>query len=160
MNPWRRGPLTRNPYIRTAFRVARVPREITRRRTLLQIISQTENLLGKGYYIEDEPVSQAELNVMTQILLDARQRIVAELLEHATEKPPLDRVRKLAREVAIAMTPEDEAGPIEITNLRVLDLWEQHLVQQFLEQAPALDPSFGATELRLVPPFGADNSYV
>ena len=158
MNPWRRGPLTRNPYHRTPFRVARVPREITRRRTMLQLINQTENLLGKGHDIDNEPVSQAELNAMTQILLDARQRIVAELLEHATEKPPLERVRKLAREVAMAMTPEPEVAPLPITNLRVLDLWAQHLAHQFLDQMPMPDPSFGATELMLVPPFGHDRS--
>lgn len=154
MNPWRRGPLTRNPYARTPFRVARVPREVTRRRTLLQLISQTENLLGKGHEVGGEPVSQAELNAVTQVLLDARQRVVAELLEHASEKPPLEPVRRLAREAAAAMTPEESAARPAVNNLRALELWAQHLARQFLEQSPAPDPSFGAHELALAPPFG------
>jgi hypothetical protein len=161
MNPWRRGPLTRNPYARTPFRVARVPREVTRRKTLLQIIGQTENLLSAGHEVGGEPVTQAELNATAQVLLDAKQRILAELLEHATERPPLERVRRLAREAAETMaaetespTPEADAATPCFRNLRALDIWAQHLAQKFLEQADAPDASFGAFELTPVPPFG------
>lgn len=156
MNPWRRSSLTHNPYSRTAFRVARIPREITRRRTLVQLISQTDNLIDthpRAHTIDGTPVTRAELNAVGKILLDPRQRIVEELLEHATESLPLADVRKLSAEVTEAMQVESSA-PLPLTDLRVLEGWVRSLLQQFLVDTPPVDPSFGALELELIPPFG------
>lgn len=156
MNPWRRSSLTHNPYSRTAFRVARVPREITRRKTLVQLIGQTENFVKthpQAHTIEGTPVTRAELNAVGKILLDPKQRIVAELLEHATESLPLADVRKLFAEVTEAMRVESSV-PLPLTDLRVLEGWVRSLLQQFLIDTPPVDPSFGALELELIPPFG------
>jgi hypothetical protein len=98
-------------------------------------------------------VSEAELNAAEQILLDPRQRIVEELLEHATERPRLERVHRLAREAVAAMAAED-TGRLPVTNLRGLQSWAQALVQEYMDGVLGADPSFGALELDLVPPFG------
>lgn len=155
-NIWRRGSLTKNPYKRTAFRVARVPRDVVRHRTIVQLIGQTKRIVSadtQAHTIGGEPVSEAELNAAEQILLDPRQRIVEELLEHATERPRLERVHRLAREAVAAMAAED-TGRLPVTNLRGLQSWAQALVQEYMDGVLGADPSFGALELDLVPPFG------
>lgn len=156
MNVWRRGSLTQNPYARTAFRVARVPREVVRHRTVVELIVQTRQLVGadpKAHTIGGRPVDLAEINAAEQVLLDPRKRILEELLEHATERPPLQRVRKLAREAAEAMA-SDGGGRLAVTNLSGLEPWVGRLVRQFLDGLPAPDPSFGALEMDVPPPFG------
>jgi hypothetical protein len=156
MNIWRRGPLTQNPYLRTAFRVARVPREITRRRTLVRLVNQTRHVVSidpQAHTIRGAPVTMTKLNAAEQILLDPPQRILEELLEHAAEAPPLEQVRKLAAEATRALA-EDGLTSAPVTNLRGLQLWAHSLAQQFLESVPGPDPSFGALELDIVPPFG------
>ena len=156
MNIWCRGSLTRNPYVRTAFRVARIPREIVRHQTLIQSIGTTKRIVSadpQAHVIGGEPVTHAEINVAEQILVNPSRRIVEELLEHATERPPLERVRKLAREAG-GMMGAHEAGRLPVANLSGLRAWADVLVQQFLDDAPPPDPSFGALELKIVPPFG------
>lgn len=155
MNVWRRGSLAKNPYARTAFRVARVPRELTQRRTIVQLINRTRKVIiadPQVHVIDGEPVTLAELNVAEQLLLDPRQRIQEELLEHAAERPPLEQVRKLAAQAAQMMA--EDGGPLPATNMRPLGPWALELARQFLETVPAPDPSFGALELSMVPPFG------
>jgi len=153
MNVWRRGPLAQNPYLRTAFRVCRVPREITRRPTLLQMLTQTRNVTRAdptAHTIDGQPVTQEQLNVAEKILLDPTRRIAEELLHHATRTLPLKQVRELAERCARAMleeTPDAAAG----VNLRGLESWLADLVAQGVA---ASDPSFGALELTLDPPFG------
>lgn len=155
MNLWRRGSLTRNPYHRTAFAVAQVPREVVRHSILVKLLGQTRRIVNadpQAHTIQGEPVTGAEINAAEQILLDPRQRIVEELLVHATEKPPLEQVRQLAREVAEAMSVGSEAVPV--TNIAAFEGLAQYLVARFLAGAPSAELSFGALELDLVPPFG------
>src|SRR5947209_4791003 len=154
MNIWRRGSLLENPYYRTAFRVARVPPEVAKHATLVKLIGQTRQLIGgdpQAHTIQGQPVTAADVNVAESILLDARQRIAAELLEHTTEHPPLDQVRQLAQEVGAALAPAD-AGPLPATNLTGLYGWGDCLVRQLT--AGTAGASFGALELGLVPPYG------
>jgi len=155
-NLWTRYPLTHNPYYRTAFRLAGVPRETTSRRTLVMLIGQTRQMVraaAQAHTVHGTPVSDAELNPAEAILLDPKQRISEELLTHATERLPLDLVRKLAQEAAAALQAEG-AGRLPVDNLSGLQGWTRSLAQQFLEQTPAPPPSLGALELTVVPPFG------
>ena len=156
MNVWRRSPLlSKNPYARTAFRVARVQREVVRHSTIVKLIGMTRNMVKadpEAHAIAGLPVSITELNAAEKILTDPRQRILEELLEHATERPKVDQVKQLVREVAEALAVEetgqqgfDQAG---------LRLWANGFVQQFLDSAHQPDPSFGALETGLIPPFG------
>jgi hypothetical protein len=151
MNIWRRGPLSRNPYSRTAFRVTRVPRETARHKTVVQIIGQTRKVVGNSqeHTIAGKPVTVVELNEAQQIILDPQQRIIEELLEHPTEKLHLERVRKLAREIAESMS-----GPASATSGAGARYWARNIVAQFLDAAPGPDPSFGALEMSVIPPFG------
>lgn len=156
MNIWRRGPLNRNPYYRTAFRVAGVSRETVRHRTIVQRISQTRRVVRtdpQQHTVNNEPVTDAEINAAEQILLDPKKRILEELIHHAAEKPPIDRLRRLAQEVAKLMGGGEE-GESAFTNPEWLRCWAQSLVQQFLDEAPGPDPSLGAPELEIVPPVG------
>lgn len=156
MNLWRRQPLTENPYYATAFRVARVPRETDRHRTIVQLIRQVRQIIKAepgAHVIRGVPVSEAAVNAAEQILSEPHQRILEELLTHATERLPLARVRKLAAEAAQAMASEP-GGPLPVKNLRALDSWARAAFAQFLDDAPAQDPSLGALELDLIPPFG------
>src|SRR4051812_33324190 len=101
MNVWRRGSPTVNPYDRTAFAVARVPREVTRHRTLVQLLGKARQVVRadpQAHVLPGGPVTESEINAAEQILFAPQKRIVEELLTHATEVPPLERVRQLARE--------------------------------------------------------------
>lgn len=156
MNVWSRGPVTHNPYTRTAFRVARVPREVVRRRTVVQLIGQTKQLVDSDperHRIGGRAVTPAEINAAEQILLDPGRRVLEELLEHAAEELLLDRIKALDRAAAEAMRDDDQE-PLPVTNLSGLASWGSDLVEQFLDAVPGADPSLGALELRLVPPFG------
>ena len=157
MNIWQRGTPTTNPYCRTAFRVARVPTDVVRHRTLVQTIAQTRRIVNtdpRAHSIEGVSVSLAELNAAEKVLLDPRSRIVEELLEHATEPEPLGPVRVLAAKVAAALSPGSRELPA-VTNLRGLLPWAQALVNQFLEENPGPDPALGDSEPTLLTPFGS-----
>src|SRR5262245_29141706 len=106
MNIWRRGPLTRNPYARTAFRVARAPRDTVRHRTIVQLIGRTRRIVttnAQMHLVCGQPVSEAELNAAADILLKPQERILEELLEHAAERPRFEQAQKLARRAAEAI---------------------------------------------------------
>lgn len=156
MNLWRRGPLSQNPYLRNAFRVTRVPRESTNRRTIVQLSGQTRRIISTNptaHQIAGTPVTLADFNAASQVLQDARARIAEELLHHAAEKAPLDRVRALAQRAARTLAG-DAQGFWSPTDLALLRPWLAALVRRFLDETPAIDPAFGAQELDLVSPLG------
>lgn len=156
MNIWRRGPLRNNPYKRTAFRVSRVPRETVRHRILVQLIGRTKRVINtdpQAHVIEGRPVTEAEINSAEQVLLDPKLRVMEELLEHATERFSLERVRSLAKEAAEAIAaPSSDAQ--KATNRGGLQSFAKELVWQFLNTSERPDPAFGALEMDLIPPFG------
>jgi hypothetical protein len=156
MNIWRRESLSKNPYWRTAFLVTRVPREEVRRRTIVRTIGDTRRIVAAdplAHVIGDKPVTIEEINAAEQILLNPKQRILEELLEHTSEKLPLEDVRQLAREAGAALSAQS-MEQLPVTNLEGLRAWAEVLVREFLQSVPGPDPSFGALELGLVPPFG------
>jgi hypothetical protein len=136
--------------------VARVPCEITRRPTMVQLLRQTGNLIDtdpEAHTVNGKPVTRAELNAVGQILLDPEKRIVEELLEHASESLSLVHVRKLLAEVVEAMSVAS-SGSLSFINSRQLNEWINFLLKEFLDEVPAVGPSFGALELEIIPPFG------
>jgi hypothetical protein len=156
MNVWRRGSLLHNPYLRNAFRVARVPRETTQRRTVVQVIAQTKRVVstsGQAHAIAGVPVSSAELISAATILERGPERIAEELLHHSTERASHARLRALADEAgrALAGDGEDFWSPTALPCLRP---WLKELAGRYLDQVPGLDPSFGAQELALISPLG------
>jgi len=155
MNIWRGGSLTENPYVRNAFRVARVPREVARRQTLVQYIGQTRAMISAdpgAHRIRGESVTHEELNQAEAILLSSDQRILEELLTHATESPQISRLRRLAKEAAAAMAVgQDALGPIDP---RILHPMLLDIVRLYLPEIPGAEASLGALELELPPPFG------
>jgi len=156
MKVWRRGSLTTNPYRRTAFRVARVPRETVRHAAVIQLIGQTRRVVradSRVHQIDGNPVTEAEINVAEQILTDPKQRMAEELLHHTAETLPLKNIKKLVRE-ATELLSEKNSIPLNVTNLSGLQPWVENLVEQFLSGHPQANPFFGSLELEVPPPFG------
>lgn len=156
MNIWRRGPLIKNPYTRTAFRVARVPRDTVRHRTIVQLIGRTRRIVSTDaqmHLVCGQPVNEAELNTAADVLLKPRERIVEELLEHAAERRHFEQAQKLARRAAEAIATPG-AGGGQADQAGRLRAWAESLVKRFLDGAQRPDPSFGASETNLIPPFG------
>jgi hypothetical protein len=156
VNIWRRGALEQNPYARTKFRVARVPREVVRHRTVVNLINQTRQIVRgdpAAHAIRGIPVTAAEVLVAEQVLLDPRQRILEELLHHATERLPMERTRELAGEAA-NLLGADDPGPLSVTKPEALRILATEIGRLCYESAPAPTPSLGSLELELPPPFG------
>lgn len=154
MNPWCRTPVNQNPYRASAFRIAGVPREVTRRRTVAQLIAQTRQIVRtdpSAHLVEGVPVTEAEVNAAEAVLLDPERRIVEELLAHAAERLPMERLRELTAELRGQLSQSP-------TTSGVLAPW---LFRQWLEKLrrcvpadlPAADASLGSLELELEPPF-------
>jgi hypothetical protein len=158
MNVFRQGPVTQSPYQRTAFRVGRVPKEVVRHRAVVQMLAQTRQLVGDRpdqHTIAGRAVTLAELNAAEQVLLKPERRILEELLEHAAEKPPLERIKQLSKEARRALA-EGRGDWQAVRTLEALRPWSAALVRCFLDSVPGPDPALGALELDLVPPFGGD----
>lgn len=132
MNLWTRGTVTQNPYSRHAFKVARVSREVLKRRIMIQMIGQTRRLVASdplSHAINGRPVTAEELNQCESVLLDPARRILEELLTHAAGPPAPPRVAELAEACrALAAAPDGEIPPG--------------------------CASIGACELAIAPPFG------
>jgi hypothetical protein len=153
-NPWRSGPLLSNPYGRTAFRIARVQRGVVERKRILERVRQTRQLVEadpSAHRIGGREVTKAEITAAEQTLLDPRERMLDELLEHAVERLPVDDVRKLAAEAIARITQRE---PLRVENLSGLTPWLERIVEQFLDAERVGDPSFGALELTLDRPWG------
>jgi hypothetical protein len=147
--------LAESPYRRTAFRIARVPREVVRHRTVVQIIGQTSQVVAAGsgqHVVLGRIVTTEEVNWAQQILLDPRQRLREELVEHASERAPVEALRKLDRRAAELMAPAATGGaPGALAFLRP---HVSGLCDRCGTAAPPVDPSFGALELEPAAPFG------
>ncbi len=156
MNLWRNGPIYQNPYYRTAFRIGRVPREMSRHRTLVKCIGQTRKIVNNTpdrHVVNGEPVSMAELNSAEEILLDPLRRIREELLHHATEPPPIQRIKQLAEQILESLS-EVADNPLEIRDFSWIDEWTAHLSERSLDDQPLTEQAFGPDELEIAPPFG------
>jgi hypothetical protein len=153
MNPWRRAPIDKNPYVRNAFRVARVPREVVSRRALVTLIGRTQRIVQEpgAHTIRGEAVTVADINAAEKILLDAKQRIIEELLVHATEGGPGLALRDFEKEIDAELQTagaDAAAACLHAVRARASDL-----AQNFAATNPS-SPSFGALELDVPPPFG------
>ena len=161
-NVWRRGPITQNPYVRTAFRITRVSRETARRAAVVQRIGQTKRMVETipgAHKIAGEPVVLADVIAAEQLLLDPAQRVPEELLHHAAEKPPTDYARRLAQQAADAMRAEtgtnaDESAVAAAAGIALA----RYVVGQFLGAGDGPDLAFGALELTIEPPFGREGA--
>ncbi|MGB3975441.1 MAG: hypothetical protein WBM02_10395 [bacterium] len=158
MDIWNRGPLTENPYYRTAFRVARVPPEETRHRVMVSLINQTRKVVREnpcGHMIGMDPVTEPEINAAEKILVDPKQRILEEMLVHKTERLRLDQLKKLLKDIDEIVSNECRQ-PSRLSNVDGLQFILNDLIKLYLSVSPVPDPSFGALEMDLIPPFGID----
>lgn len=155
MNPWRRGPVTTNPYARTAFRVAGVSRDVVRHRSLVQRLAETRNVIHSdpaAHVIGCRPVTPEEINAAEEVLLDPKRRVTEELFHHAREELAVAPLRELIRRCE--ETVASDARSLEQGRCAALKSLATHLQGLYLEQAGGADPFLGALETGLVPPFG------
>jgi len=154
---WRQGSITDNPYQRTAFRVTRLPREATRRRTIAHLVAQTKRMVEadpRSHIVDGKPVTLAEINQAEAVVLDVRERIVEEMVAHGREIPPIHRLEELARKTLDMIRSEGSAGAKGLVNRKALGVVFQELIQLYLNDVQAPESCFGALELKLHPPFG------
>lgn|GEM_PF-2052850 len=156
MNIWRRGgSVMQNPYERTAFRIARVPAETVRYKTIVQLIGQTRRVVRAGagvHAVKGRPVTDAELNAAEKVLLDAETRIAEELLHHRAEPPPARALDSLLRKVRNPAGEGMETGETEAPSW--LKSWVEEAARRVPDAPSSPCPFFGPDELTLVPPFG------
>lgn len=155
MSVWRRGSLTENPYVRNAFRVARLEREVVRRLSVAQRIGEARDVVereAQAHAIAGKPVTQEEINKAESILHSPERRILEELLVHATEAPPVKHIHRLAGNCAAEMTPGQTRQ--HATDLSFLLVVVPEFMKRYLGGVKPAEPGFGALELDLAPPFG------
>ena len=156
MNIWRRGPLGKNPYARTVFRIARVERDKTKRKTIVKLIGRVKKIVKRdprAHLIQGETVDEADINMAEKIILDPEARVVEELLEHLPEKLPLQRVRALITEAAEAMEAMAGAGAGDPDPWALLP-WTREIAAAYIKENALPAPPLGHLELAVPPPFG------
>ena len=156
MSIWRRGPLDKNPYYRTAFRVARVPRDTLDRAMIVELVSQTRQLAEfspEAVAIQGQPVSENELNQAEITLLDPKRRILEELLEHPVKLLGSDLHAPLNQDAKRLMAVE-EASHLAPTNSQVFVSWILEECFPAGCSSSSTGCSFGGAELNLPPPWG------
>jgi hypothetical protein len=158
MNIWLKGSVRTNPYYRTAFRIAKVDREVVRHKTLVQLIGQTRRVIRTvhDYHrISGVAVTDAELNAAEKILLDPKQRLAEELLHHAAH-PPMDRqLREMAEKVVAVLTKiaEQSPEPVDVSWLNELIAYYR---ERFVNEQRPIEQTTGLLELEIVPPLGPE----
>lgn len=155
MNVWRQGPITENPYRRTAFRVAMMPREVTERASIVDYISEAReivNVAPESHKILGRQVTPEDLNDAETVLLKPEARICHELLAHATERASFDRLRKLESEAGDLMAEYAKAE--SSSKMAAFSPILLEFIRLYVKTACPSEPWFGALELELVPPFG------
>jgi hypothetical protein len=156
MNVWMQRAITSNPYDRNAFRVTKVPKELVKHRTVIGQITRTKKIIdadSQAHKINEKEVSHAEINAAEEIILDPEKRIYEELLEHSTEKLKMKDVKKLIGEINMLL--ESDAGEKPpVSNFNFLKIWAMHLVIEHASVFQDTSPSFGALEMKAIPPFG------
>lgn len=151
----RPGPITINPYRRTVFRIAMMPREVVDRAAIVGYLAEARDIAGlapDSNRILGEPVTLEEINDAESVLLKAGERIGHELLAHATERLNLDRVRQLETDVSTAIA---QCAAADLTaRRRALTPILLDFMRTYLDREAASQPWIGALEMDLAPPFG------
>jgi hypothetical protein len=156
MNVWRRGSVTENPYTRTPFRVAIMTKEVTRRATIVQYIEGARAVVNadpEAHKVGGKAVTLEEINQAEAILLSPEKRILEDLLSHAPEVLPLERVRQLAKKVEEAIVLDTQAAGAS-PDRETLETLLHDLITRYLDSTNPAEPWFGALETAPVPPFG------
>lgn len=156
LNLWRRGPLNRNPYRHTAFRLARVPREIADRAMVVELVAQVRQVSEmdpESHRVDGRPVSASEVNQAELTLLDPQKRVLEELLEHGFPSVARDRLAALANEAASRLSPSDNS-PRPWIRTEAMSAWLADAFAEDVSRDPGVSSRVGAAEVDLIPPWG------
>jgi hypothetical protein len=154
-NIWKtKGPVTSNPYHQTAFKAIGMNRSVVAPDQVAQIIEQRRQALRAMpgvFKFDSRELTQADITMARQILLDPHQRMLEELLEHQPEEFPTDELDRLyARLVSLGW----EMPPPDQPNAKFLLRVAQELAHQFADELPLTDPAPYPVDSDLIPPFG------
>jgi hypothetical protein len=155
MQLWRRGSLRRNPYYETAFRLARVPSEVTDPALVAEIISQTRQLMEAdpaAHKVLGETVGASAVNQAELILLDPVKRSLEEIIEPAEPSGDPDTMSGLQREAAALLEPKP--GPVRLTNPALFARWFGQVWAEARLGESVSDGALGVSELEIIAPWG------
>jgi hypothetical protein len=159
-NPWRKGPLTVNPYYRTAFRALGIERDAAwLARDAAWRADLGERVQSRGRVVKhkpghlrlgEQPLTLADVTDAGKTLADPTGSILEELLEHQKEDLPTDEIERLAARLPRPDWPERVPEPRHLTFLlrAVPDL-----LQAFLEDGMPVDVPAYPVDTDLIPPF-------
>jgi len=156
MKIWNIESITINPYHKTAFKIARVSREIENHRAMVQLIGQTKRIIKhdpKSHQVNNQPVNESQINKAESILLNPKKRIIEELLFHATESQPINHVTKSYSDIKKLLNINKDSNFL-LQNTQFLKSFGKYFATRFVEEKQLPHLSFGALEMRIVPPFG------
>lgn len=165
MNLWRRSPIDTNPYRRTAFRVARLPREMMDRSAVVESVAQVRQLQEldpEAHRLDGTVVGASLLNEAELILLDPRKRLLEEFLEHPDETAGNRAghegvIRSLCAEgLALLEVPGGSSGTW--SNWVTVNAWIREVARSHLSESFGSEISLGAAELELASPWGKSPS--
>ncbi|MEA3401482.1 MAG: hypothetical protein U9R79_09615 [Armatimonadota bacterium] len=156
-SPWRRGPLSRNPYYYTAFHVLRMPPSVVQRHAVRQHVLQARNLaaaMPQAHRICGELVTESEINEASEILAGGPSRLWEELVAHRPEEyitPGLQRLRERLHSLAPEAPMADDGPPLRLPAL--LRRWMEHLLSQQVGETTDSE-LVSASTYRPIPPCG------
>lgn len=155
MQLWHRSSVRRNPYYETAFRLARVPSDVTDPTLVAEIISQTRQLMEAdpaAHHVLGKPVRASEVNQAELILLDSVKRALEELIEPADRPQDPDTLSELQREAAELLEPEP--GAVRLTNPALFASWFGQVWAEARLSESVSDGALGVSELEIIAPWG------
>lgn len=142
-NPWRRGPITRNPYYRTAFHVSAVSPSTVSRKDLREDLRQAQDLVRRipgARSIGGEAVTEADVLAAGRILSDPSERLEEELLAHYPESFATPLVEHLRASLLASMRAQLRRGELRRPrHLRVLRYWFKQLLDEHLSGSFSAD---------------------
>jgi hypothetical protein len=155
MQLWRRKSMRRNPYYETAFRLARVPGDMTDPALVVETISQTRELMEAdpaAHKVMGDAVKASDVNQAELILLDPVKRSLEELIEPAILSDNPDAVSELQREAAALLEPE--AGMARLTNPALFARWFGQVWAEARLAESVSEGGLGVSELEIAAPWG------
>lgn len=156
MQLWHRSSLRRNPYYHTAFRLTRVPSDVTDPNLVAEIISQTRQLMEAdptAHSVQGETVSASAVNQAELVLLDSVRRSMEELIEPAAPPDDPNALSEMQREVLALL--ESAPGEVRLTNPAIFARWFGQVWAKARLGESVSDGALGVSELEIIAPWGS-----
>ncbi|MBI3248825.1 MAG: hypothetical protein HYZ50_20170 [Deltaproteobacteria bacterium] len=154
-NPWRRRPLTENPYDWTAFQIVDMSPDVTARRAVNTVITTARKVLQAlpgQRTIAGKAVELADITAASQLLNDPHKRMIEELFVHHSEPLQTGELRRFQALFTLANATSPD--PLPVRHLHFLALLIAHLLDEAEAQLPPIEIPIPTLDPTAVPPFG------